>query len=166
MTESFAHKSMISDRELIYPGGIVIGNVRSRGGRISSPTISAKTTGDSLAAADIVGGLIVINSNAGLLTLSIPNVEVLLAAFQAAGQTMGIGDQFSAIFIRGSAGAGDCALAALAAVPPNHAVTWVTGAAPMNLTSAGAAYSHVCRLIFEVTELSPVPAIQIHAIVG
>ena len=164
MAESF--KSMISDKELIYPGGIVIGNVRSRGGRISTPTVANKTTGGSLTAANVAGGLVIVNSNAGLLTLSIPNVENLLAAFNEIGQTMAVGDQFSTIFIRGSAGAGDLALAALAAVPPNHAVTWATGAAPMNLTSAGAAYSHVCRLIFEVTDLLPVPAISVHAIVG
>ena len=143
-----------------------MGNVRSSGGRISHPTSVAKTTGGVLTAADLVSGYIVADANAGLLTLSIPNVETILAAFELNGQTMAAGDQFEVTFVRGVNGAGNLAIDAAAAAPvTNHAVTWATGLAPIALTAAAGAASHVCKLIFEVTSLLT-PSIRIHSIVG
>lgn len=164
-SETFGNRGIVQHAELICPGGVVVGNVRSRGGCIWRPTLVAKAVGDTLAAADLVSGLISVNSIAAPLTLEIPNVEPILAAFAANGQTMAVGDQFGVLFIRGPLGASDLTIAAAVAAGANHAVTWASGAAPLALTAGGATLTHVCRLIFEVTSLAT-PAIRIHSILG
>lgn len=156
---------IVSARQLVFPGGINVGSVRVQSGVISQPTLATKTTGDVLTAANVVGGLIVADANAANLTLEIPVVQAILAAFANNGVVFSSGDQFEAIFVRGPNGAGDLVLAAAAPGPGETAVTWAIGAAPVHLTAAGGATTHVAKLIFEITSVAT-PAIRIHVIVG
>jgi hypothetical protein len=159
--------SVVSSRVLFYPGGIQIGNVRSPGGNISHPQLVTKTTGGSLLSADLVNSLIVVSGNAADLTLSIPNVEDILAAFAASGQTFTPGDKFEVNVARffDLADVGDLILAILPAAPLKHAVTFASGVAPVHLFAAAAAGAHFGKLIFEITSVLT-PAIKVFSIMG
>lgn len=151
---------------VIFPGGVRVGAALADGGVINHPTVVAKTTGGSLTAANLVSGIIVADSlGGGALTLSIPNVEDILAAFALVGKTFAVGDQFEVIFVRGPTGANDLTVVALAAAPGKHAVTWATGVAPPVLVAAAGALNHVMKVFFEVTSVTT-PAISMHYILG
>lgn len=172
MTSAFVQdcgrsSDIISSNVLIYPGGIQVGAVRSPGGKISHPTLVTKTTGSTLAAADLVNSLIVVSNNAAGLTLNIPNVEDILTAFAAYGQIFSVGDQFEVNIARffDLVNVGTLTLAALPAAVGQHAVTFATGSAPTSLTASAGAATHVTKLRFLITSLTT-PAITIFSIVG
>jgi hypothetical protein len=157
-----------SARSFVSPGGILAGSVRSLGCVVSTPNLVTKGDADTLAAGELVNGFVLADNLSVALTLSIPNVEPILAAFAAANIDLKAGDQFEVTFARGLLPAqapGNLVLEVAVAAGGNTACTWATGVAPSELVAAAGSCLHVAKLTFEVTSTA-VPAIRIHSIVG
>ena len=153
----------VSSRNLVYPGGIQIGNVYATSGKISHPQFLSKTDAGTLTASNLVNSLIVaVNPNP--LTLSIPTVEAILAEFALQSRTFAVGDQFEVTIAHSTVGAGALTLDA-AVVAGEHSVTFASGVAPVNLTQAGGTLTHCVKLLFEITSLTT-PSIRVNSIVG
>jgi hypothetical protein len=161
---SYGQCDIVTFITLSHAGGVRVGNSRSSNGKVGNATIVQKTTAGTLAAEDLISGIVQVTNVAAPLTLNIPDVEVILAAFAAADIVLRNGDVFETLFVRDSVGVSNMVLAIAAPALGNHSCTWAVGSAPAAVIPGAGV--NTLRLLFQVTSSLTVPSIRIHYIAG